>query len=285
MENNSRNHNRDYLIGELPRQMYIDLLKKVLTRFIGEEKFEEVVYNKNSWQEIVTWPFRRSLAFKNYILCKRIELDTTKRTYGLDWPSDAETMVGLCRLENIEHCVKEVISKEIPGDFLEAGVWRGGCCIFMRGILRAYDDTKRTVWVADSFEGLPKSTHQEDLSWQFDKYHQLAVSLEQVKDNFRKYDLLDNQVKFLKGWFKDSLPSAPIERIAILRMDGDLYESTWDSISNLYPKVSVGGYVIVDDYGGIDSCRKAIDEYRNQHDIVDPIQKIDQTGVFWQKTQ
>ena len=284
MQSHSKNQNTDQLHDELARQMYIDLLKKVLTRFIGEEGFEEVIYNKNSWQEIVSWPLRRALAIKSYVLCKRLEFDTRKRTYGLDWPSGAETMVGLRRLENIEHCVKDVISDEVPGDLVEAGVWRGGCCIFMRGILRAYEDTERTVWVADSFQGLPKSTHQEDLDWRFYQYHQLAVSLEQVKDNFRKYDLLDDQVKFLKGWFKDSLPGAPIARIAVLRLDGDLYESTWDSISNLYPKVSVGGYVIVDDYGGIDSCRKAIEDYRNQHGIVDPIQKIDQTGVFWQRT-
>ncbi len=192
-------------------------------------------------------------------------------------------MVGLCRLDNIEFCVKKVLADGVPGDLVETGVWRGGSCILMRGILKAHGVTDRSVWLADSFAGLPKSTHQEDMHWDFERYSQLAVSIEQVQANFRKYGLLDEQVKFVKGWFKDTLPSAPIERIAVLRLDGDLYESTWDAISALYSRLSVGGYLIVDDYGGIDSCRKAITDFRAQFGISETIHKVDQSGVYWRR--
>ena len=88
-----------------------------------------------------------------------------------------------------------------------------------------------------------------------------------MQANFRAYRVLDDKVKFLKGWFKDTLPGAPIRSLAILRLDGDYYESTMDALTNLYDKLSVGGYVIIDDYGE-DSwtyCQKAVDDYRRDH--------------------
>jgi hypothetical protein len=82
--------------------------------------------------------------------------------------------------------------------------------------------------------------------------------MEEVKKNFEKYNLLDNNVKFLKGWFKDTLPSAPIESLAILRLDGDLYESTMDGLINLYSKLSKGGFIIIDDWGAFPACKQAV---------------------------
>jgi hypothetical protein len=104
-----------------------------------------------------------------------------------------------------------------------------------------------------------------------------------VQDLFARYDLLDDQVRFLPGWFKDTLPRAPIERLALLRIDGDLYESTWDALSMLYPRLCVGGFVIVDDYYCIPACRQAVDEYRQRAGITTPLEAVDWTGVFWQK--
>jgi hypothetical protein len=118
-------------------------------------------------------------------------------------------------------------------------------------------------------------------------YNHFAVSLEDVQRNFRAFNLLDEQVKFLKGWFKDTLPSAPISKLAILRLDGDYYESTRDSLLNLYDKLSVGGYAIIDDYGE-DSwtyCRKAVDEFRQQHSIVDPMIRVDSKCYYWQRAR
>ena len=155
------------------------------------------------------------------------------------------------------------------------------------GILAAWGDIDRRVWVADSFQGLPTPDTE---AFPADEGHDLsgvatlAVSAEQVQANFARYDLLDDQVQFLEGWFRDTLPTAPIEHLAVLRLDGDLYESTMDALDALYPKVSIGGYVIVDDYGAWEPCRKAVDDYRRAHGITDEIVKVDWTGVYWRRT-
>jgi O-methyltransferase len=111
----------------------------------------------------------------------------------------------------------------------------------------------------------------------------LAVSLAEVKRNFTRYGLLDDQVCFLEGWFKDTFPTAPINQIAVLRLDGDMYESTTDALVHLYDKVSPGGYVIIDDYGCIGNCKAAVDDFRRSRRITDPIQQIDWSGIFWRR--
>ncbi len=196
-------------------------------------------------------------------------------------------MIGMKRLDNIQFCVNDVIQKKIPGDLIETGVWRGGATIFMRAILKAHNISDRSVWVADSFEGLPMPNADEyplDAGDKHHKFSELAISVEQVQLNFEKYGLLDQQVKFLKGWFRDTLPKAPIEKLAVLRLDGDMYESTMDALNALYPKLSIGGYLIIDDYGAVPGCKKAIHDYREKHQILDGIITIDWTGAFWKKT-
>lgn len=94
---------------------------------------------------------------------------------------------------------------------------------------------------------------------------------------------MDEHVKFLKGWFKDTLPNAPISKLSLLRLDGDMYESTMDAITVLYPKLSIGGYLIVDDWGAVAGCKKAIEDYRKENNITEPIIEIDWTGVYWRK--
>ena len=92
-------------------------------------------------------------------------------------------------------------------------------------------------------------------------------------------------MRFLKGWFRDTLSKAPIERLAVLRMDGDLYESTLDALTALYPKLSRGGYAIVDDYGiPSEGCRLAVHDYRRAHGINDPIMDIDGWGAYWRRS-
>jgi hypothetical protein len=209
------------------------------------------------------------------------------RRAGRGWPAMAQTMLGMERLDNVQHCVETALENKIPGDLIETGVWRGGTCIFMRAILKAHGETGRTVWVADSFEGLPRpnaETYPSDAGDTLYTHDCLAVSLDSVRANFQRYGLLDDQVRFLKGWFKDTLPSAPIRQLAVARLDGDLYESTMDGLSHLYPKISKGGYVIVDDYGAIAACKQAVHDYRDQHGIREEIKPVDWTGVYWQKT-
>jgi hypothetical protein len=248
------------------RELYIDLVKKVVANTIYEDSS---IYN---WHE----PGRN-------------QFDSVARESGLDHPLVAHTMIGMKRLNNIHACLEDILKNGVPGDCIETGVWRGGATILMRAILKAFQNTDRKVWVADSFEGVPPpnvSQYPQDRGWNLNEMKHLAVSLETVKNNFRKYGLLDDQVVFLKGWFRDTLPTAPIQRLSLLRLDGDLYESTMDALKSLYPKVSVGGYVIIDDYGNIEPCRKAVTEYRSIHNITDAIISIDTGGgAYWKKTK
>jgi len=209
-----------------------------------------------------------------------------ERELGLDWPRDAETMIGLRRLENVEECLSKAIEDGVPGDVIEAGAWRGGTAIFMRAVLAAYGESSRTVWVADSFQGLPKPDpirSPADRGLDYTVHPELSVGVDQVRQNFARYGLLDDQVQFLVGWFKDTLPSAPLEQLALLRLDADLYESTLDALTCLYPKLSPGGYCIVDDYGLLEACRRAVHDYRDDHGITEPIHAVDWTGVYWRR--
>ncbi|GGG58727.1 TylF/MycF family methyltransferase [Paenibacillus radicis (ex Gao et al. 2016)] len=210
----------------------------------------------------------------------------TNRWEGLDWPNIAHSMIGRLRMNQLHEAMDTVLREGIPGDFIETGVWRGGACIFMRGFLKAHGMNNRRVFVADSFEGLPVPDPQYpiDATSTFHTQDFLRVSLPEVKNNFRKYGLLDRQVTFLKGWFKDTLPVAPITQLAIARLDGDMYSSTMDSLNNLYPKLSIGGFLIVDDYS-IGYCAAAVHDFRAIHNITDPIIPIDITGIYWRKTK
>jgi hypothetical protein len=112
----------------------------------------------------------------------------------------------------------------------------------------------------------------------------LKVGIELVKDNFKKYNALKENVVFVKGFFKDTMPNFQSEKIALLRLDGDMYSSTWEALENLYHKVSDGGYVIVDDYA-LNGCRKAIEDFRIKHSIEDTVINIDGIGAYWQKNK
>lgn len=208
---------------------------------------------------------------------------------GRDWPITAHTMIGIKRLNNIQFCVEEIIKNNIPGDLIEAGAWRGGAAIFMRAILKNYGVKDRHIWVADSFEGLPKTNVKKYPSEIITRHlHTVAfmkVSLNEVKDNFASYGLLDNQIRFLKGWFKNTLPKAPIKNLALVHIDADMYESTMDALVNLYPKLSKGGYVIIDDYLGHPGCRQAVKDYRKLHTIYDKIIPVDWTAVYWKRSR
>ena len=215
------------------------------------------------------------------------EPEMQKRLVGRDWPAFGETMVGLRRLENVRRCMEEVLRDGVPGDFIETGVWRGGTTILMRGILACHGVTDRQVWVADSFQGLPSPSPEQypaDRGDRHSTYTFLVVPLEQVKENFSRYGLLDDRVRFLQGWFKDTLPTVRDRRWAVIRLDGDMYESTMDALTNLYDNLSPGGFAIIDDYGCVPACKQAVDDFRAARGITDPIDTIDWTGVYWRKS-
>lgn len=267
------------------RDRYVDLLMGCLTRelFLDEEAHDV---------ELSDWPgdveeLRTTLRVHGWRLTRRGG-DAAMRDDGNDWPPAAETMVGRRRLADVRACVDSVMTDGVPGDFIETGVWRGGVTILMRGMLDAWGDPDRRVWVADSFQGLPApdaDTYPQDVGHDLSDVAALAVSADQVRANFARYGLLDDRVRFLEGWFCDTLPVSPIDRLAVLRLDGDMYESTIDALDALYPKLSVGGYVIVDDYGAWEPCRQACTDYRARHGITDEIVTVDWTGVHWRRTE
>ena len=212
--------------------------------------------------------------------------DHVVREYGCDWPLQAHSMAGLKRLENLRLLTESIIGNNIPGDLIETGVWRGGACILMRAVLYTYGVTDRKIWVADSFAGLPEpdeKMYPSDAGSNFHSYPELSISMEEVQQNFEAYGLMNEQVMFLKGWFKDTLPQAPIEKLALMRLDGDMYESTMDALKNLYHKLSPGGYVIIDDYHVVSACKQAVHDFFEQNSINPQLEEIDGVGVFWKK--
>lgn len=242
------------------RKLYLDMVQKCIINKIYEDP------NQDLWSPHV--------------------FNSEHRELGRDWPSQAHSMIGNRRMTNLRQVTEFVIANNIPGDFIETGVWRGGACIMARAVFKAYGVRDRRVWVADSFCGLPEPNpkYAADANDKHFTFSELAVSLDQVKANFAKYDLLDDQVIFLKGWFSETLPKADIASLAVLRLDGDMYESTMDGLTHLYDKVSPGGFVIVDDFGAVKGCQQAILEFRKQRKIDDPVQNIDGLGVFWRKS-
>jgi O-methyltransferase len=245
-----------------PRELYLDLLIRILTNLI---------YGDPSTNPESAGPFQPELRFA-----------------GRDWPAVAHTMIGVRRLENVRELVQRVIDESIPGDLAEAGVWRGGCCILMRAVLAANAIKDRKVYAIDSFAGLPPpkpDLFPRDKDLNLHLYPELAVSLEQVKDNFARYGLLDEQVVFVKGLFQDTLPSLDAGPFALIRLDGDLYESTYVALEALYPKLSPGGFIILDDYKLIPSVKAAVLDYRTRMGVESPLHDIDWNAVWWQKEQ
>ena len=205
-----------------------------------------------------------------------------ERLTGRDWPQFAHTMIGLKRMENLHESLDYVRENNIEGDFIETGVWRGGASIFARKYFELYGMNKK-VFVADSFRGLPPPKVKED---EGDPHHTidfLRVSLAQVKNNFEMYGALDESVIFLEGWFEDTLPNNPqIEKLSILRMDGDMFKSTMDVFDSCYHKVVSGGRVIIDDYC-IPNCKNAVEKFRKDNSFDEPMTVVDQCGIFWTK--
>lgn len=271
-----------------PADLYLGLMKSCLTNAIYGGDVRRRPRADARWKR---WVVKALAARDLEVVLARspapAERDRSGRLDGREWLPEAHTMIGVRRLDNLQECIEDVLERGVPGDLIEAGVWRGGASIFMRAVLRAHGVDDRTVWVADSFQGLPPPNDEEFPADAGDLHHtvgELAVSLDEVRENFRLYDLLDDRVRFLPGWFRETLPQAPVEQLAVIRIDGDMYESTLQVLEALYPRLAAGGYVIVDDYGGIPACRAAVDDYRTRMGISEEIRQIDWTGIFWQRT-
>jgi hypothetical protein len=271
-------------------EAYVELLKRAV---LGETAGPVTVYQPvriAPGSRLARRLLERILARKEMVLARPASVDLSQNEDGrlsaFDLPPWSLTMIGSRRLDNVESCMRSVLEGGVPGDFIETGVWKGGTTIFMRGVLRAYGITDRRVYVADSFEGVPPpdaNNYPADRGSPFHLWPDLAVGLPAVRENFARFGLLDDQVEFVKGWFRDTLPALRGRTWAVVRLDGDLYESTMDALENLYDGLSVGGWLIVDDYE-IEACRRAVSDFRSARGVTDEIRPIDGYGVCWQKS-
>ncbi|MGV3524366.1 MAG: TylF/MycF/NovP-related O-methyltransferase [Candidatus Sericytochromatia bacterium] len=259
------------------RQLYLEMVKRSVGDFLYDFDGK---YTRDRQTSVSYTDLRTG---RKHLISDYEEL----KENGLIGSNFAHTLIGRKRLDQLQEAVETVIREGIPGDLIETGVLRGGACIFMRAILEAYQERARRVWVADSFVGFPEDTFDElKAHGMVDPaaLNRWAAPLEEVQATFQRYGLLDEQVQFLKGWFADTLPQAPIQQLAILRLDADLYSATRESLELLYPKLSPGGYLIVDDYYAFDDCRKAVREYRAKHGIEDTLVRVDPACVYWRKS-
>jgi len=266
------------------RLMYIDLVKRCVLNIPYVDAELNPIQPYGNLRKAILSLFKSANIQMAHLRRGNFE----RRISGHDFSDIAHSMLSFKRLDNIQMCVETIIREKIAGDLIETGVMRGGAVILMRAILRAYGVRDRTVWVADSFEGFPPlnllgypADADADPNWHLRPLTESGV--EHVRRNFKRYDLLDDQGSILPGWFRDTLPKAPIKQLAVLRLDGDLYESTIDALVPLYPKLTPGGFVIIDDYN-LPMCRKAVHDYRKKMDINDEIIAIDDAGVYWRKT-
>jgi O-methyltransferase len=221
-----------------------------------------------------------------------VEFDRTARSRGADWSTVGVTMIGTMRLNNLHELLLSVIDRQVEGGFMETGVWRGGASIFAKGVLMAYGQLSRKVFVCDSFRGLPPSVWKKDAGIHWDNTPILEVSEQEVIKNFDDFSLLDSNVVFVKGFFNASMPPLRLHKshydwlppkLAVLRLDGDMYQSTLDVMYHMYDRVSVGGFVIVDDWFGF-PARDAVTDFFKEHGKADPeIIAIDDMAVYWQK--
>jgi hypothetical protein len=277
--------------GELLRRSYLDLIKGSLLMTANGPLTVHlpVSPSEGSWARRVLQ--RALLRRGGVVLASPVVYapadDEQGRRPATVLPPGIKTMIGRRRLDNVERLLVDVIERGVEGDVIETGVWRGGTTILMKAILDAYGEAARSVYVADSFEGLPPpdaARYPADEGLDLYRCDALAVGLDEVRASFEQYGLLDDRVVFVKGWFRDTLPGLVDHRWSLIRLDGDLYESTMDGLENLYPGLAPGGWVIIDDYA-IEACAQAVSDYRTEHAITEPMDVIDWTGRCWRKEQ
>jgi O-methyltransferase len=241
------------------RHAYIDLLKRTITNYtyLGAER-----------------------AFEDFRCINHYDLAAAR--WKIDQLARPLTLLTKAQLDLIEDAVAIIARQGVPGDFIEAGVWRGGVIILMRALLDAYNLEGRRVFAADSFAGIPKNvraTNDPVDQWS-DRW---AASLEEVQRNIARVGVLDERILFLPGFFADTLHHLARERFALIRLDSDSYDSVETSLEYLYPLLSKGGVLIIDDWH-LPGCRMAVEDYRRRFGIADPV-RVHEGNAFWIKQQ
>jgi O-methyltransferase len=256
------------------RAAYLDLLKLCLCD-VTSGSSREVMYDQ-----------QKRVYFRDLLT----EAELWRRVEGKDWPLQGLTMVGLPRLDDLQACVESVVRDGVEGDLIEAGAWRGGASILIRATLNSLGARDRTLWVADSFEGFPQP---EDEGAQADQavesemsgFDFLAPGLEAVEASFERLGCREG-VRFVPGFFEETMSGLAGGRWSLIRLDADTYKATKLALETLYPGLAAGGYLILDDYFHPflpESCKRAVDDFRVERGIVEPIEQIDWTGGRWRR--
>lgn len=208
--------------------------------------------------------------------------DLGQSQWKIDPLSRPTTLLTRTQLDLVEQAVLAVEKQGVPGDFLEAGIWRGGVIILMRALIDAYNISGRKVFAADSFAGIPKNTRavNDPVDLWDDRW---IASLVEVKQAIGRFGLLDDKIEFVVGFFEQSLKSLEGQRFSVVRLDSDSYDSVETSLEYLYPLLSPGGFLIIDDWH-LPGCRMAVLEYRSQLGIRDEIHEWD-GNAYWVKQQ
>jgi O-methyltransferase len=180
------------------------------------------------------------------------------------------TMVSNAMLIKLYGIVEEVIERNIPGDIVECGTWNGGSAAMMAASCR---DSGRTLWLFDSFEGLPSPSPEDEVPPNLSGF--LKGDIEKVRKVLSMF-AGENEVRIVPGWFEETLVNPPPTEIAVLFIDVDLYKSTKIVLERLYERVVEGGFIIVDDYRRWKGCRKATDEFFKDVQV----ERIDRCGIY-----
>ena len=268
---------------------YLGLLKMVLTRYGLEPpvRYTPFTFERNDFRDPLKFFLakhaQRFFESRGRLVFARPEkFDQSQRLLGLDWPHEAETMIGVKRLEQFHHALHTCDNEKVRGDILEAGVWRGGAVIFAAAYLSSENPFSRRVIAADSFDGLPPPDprYPVDIGDLHSTVDFLRVSEAEVRANFRKFGISTDLVDFLPGWFEDTLPGLKNRDLAILRMDGDMYSSSTHILSALFDRVSPGGFIIVDDYA-LKGARAAVHDFLSTRGLSPKIVDIDGSGAYF----
>lgn len=200
--------------------------------------------------------------------------------------AQAITMIGEARLVHLQQAITHILQRRVPGDLVEAGAWRGGACIYMRACLDVLGCRDRIVYACDAFDAgfpAPDAKYPVDADSQLHTRQYFKTSNQRVREYVKCYGYDDAQLQLVPGYFAETLPTLPVRSLALLRLDGDLYESNWTPLNLLYDKVSVGGYVIVDDYHVIVNTQMAVDDFRRARRIEEPLCQYDWASAYWVK--
>jgi O-methyltransferase len=196
------------------------------------------------------------------------------------------TMVRNRNLVNLYRLVQELGRRGVPGDIVECGTWNGGSAAMM-ALALSKDPTgaKRSLWLFDSFEGLPPPGQLDGTLEQEHYFEGLNKgSQAMVLEAFRKVLAPTHNLHVVKGWFEDTLPRAEVQQISLLHIDADWFESVKLVLDTFYDRVSPGGYLVLDDFDYWEGCKRALDAFCQERDIGKlEIQKVDRYGAFFRK--